>query len=104
MVASCSQHTYNETSICAEHISRVVGFSKGSEVDVVTDFLDVLVFLSDTFMNDTDTLTNLNNLAFDLRILLIDEWRQLGHDPMQSKRRWSEHQGSSDLFPLTIYD
>lgn len=55
-------------------------------------------------MNDTDTLTNLINLAFNLRILLIDDWIQLGHDPKQPKRRWSQHQGSSDLFPLTTYD
>lgn len=90
--------------VCAELISRVVGFSKGSKVEVVTDFLDVLAFLSDTSMNDTDTLTNLINLAFNLRFLLIDDWRQLGHDPKQSKRMWSQHQGSSDLFPLTTYD
>lgn len=59
--------------VCAELISQVVGFSKGSKVEVVNDFLDVLVFLSDTSMNDTDTLTNLINLAFNLRILLIDD-------------------------------
>lgn len=62
------------------------------------------MFLSDTFMNDTATLTNLINLAFNHRFLLIDDWIQLGHDPKQPKRRWSRHQASSDLFPLMTYD
>lgn len=66
MVASWSQHTQGQRNICvcAELIIRVVGFSKGSKVEVVADFLDVLVFLSDTSMNDNDTFTNLIKPCF----------------------------------------